>query len=140
MGTKADMTPRAIEETVALMLAIAREVPQNEFRLKQLDALNSFVFNVDTPEDLVEVYGRYRMRGEPLDTLEVIQEDFLQASPQVLSALAGRFLGPDQLQIFVTADKDTPVVVENGRPISLKESLAGLAERLNLEFKQIPLR
>ena len=34
---------------------------------KRLDVLNSFVFNVDTPAQLVGVYANYHMRREPLD-------------------------------------------------------------------------
>ncbi len=140
MGSKGDMTARAISETVDTMAALGKKVPEEEFRVKQLDALNSFVFNVDNPEALLGVYGRYFMRGEPLDTLGRIQEAFIGASPGSLQELARRFLDPSRLQIFVTADRATPVTRADGSRVPLDQELRALAGRLGLPYEEIPLR
>jgi len=69
IGCKGDKTAAAIAQTIEIMNSMRQDIPAKELEQKRLDALNSFVFNVDTPVDLVNVYGRYYMRNEPLDTL-----------------------------------------------------------------------
>ena len=77
-----------IRETVKIMKVLQKDVPSEELEQKRLDVLNSFVFNVDTPKALVDVYGHYYMRGEPLDTLERIQDAFMGATREELIDLA----------------------------------------------------
>ncbi len=140
IGCKGDKTSQALEETVKIMSALHRDVPAGELEQKRMDVLNSFVFNVDTPYELVETYGRYRMRGEPLDTLDRIQEAYIQASQKELVSLSEKFLDPRRLQIVVVGDKTTPVNQEDGKVISLEEDLKALAEKLNLPYTELPLR
>lgn len=140
MGCKASATGKAIAEAATLMSALHREVPEDLFRLKRLDALNSFVFNVDTAADLVEVYARYRMRGEPLDTLERIQKAYLEADAVEAERLAGTYLQPEKLQVFVVADKDTPLPGGEGGKQTLESALRATAVALGLPFARIPLR
>ena len=141
IGCKADKTRLAIADTVRLMESLHNDIPQTEFELKRLDALNSFVFNVDTPVDLVNVYGQYHLRGEPLDTLERIQEAYLNADRQTLRQLAKSYLDPSQVQIFVVADKDTMVKAESGgRQGTLEEDLKQLAAQLKVSYREIALR
>ena len=80
LGCKGDKTTEAIVETLSIMKALHKEIPPKMIDLKRLDTLNSFVFNVDSPAELVEVYSRYFLRQEPLDTLERIQDAFIGAS------------------------------------------------------------
>jgi predicted Zn-dependent peptidase len=140
IGCRADRTGAAIRETVEIMRALNQRVPEEELEQKRLDALNSFVFNVDTPKALAEAYARYHMREEPLDTLERIQEAYLTAEGRQLEALARRFLDPEHLQVFVVADKATPVIREDGQSVSLEEELKAVARALGLPFQEIPLR
>jgi predicted Zn-dependent peptidase len=140
IGCKGDNTARAIEETTRIMTALRKTVPEDELEQKRLDALNGFVFNVDTPAALVEVYGRYEMRKEPLDTLERIQDAFMSASQEELRIFADRFLDPRELQIFVVADKSIRVSEEGAPEVTLEDDLESLAKKLGLPFKEIPLR
>ncbi|MBN2124401.1 MAG: insulinase family protein [Deltaproteobacteria bacterium] len=140
IGCKADKTGEALRETVKLMKALGEDVPEKNVEQKRLDVLNSFVFNVDTPAALVEVYGRYHMRGEPLDTLERIQGAYMGATREELRGLAGRFLNPQRLQIFVVADKTTRVQVKGEESVTLDEALKALAVDLGLDYREIPLR
>lgn len=140
IGCKGDKTSQALEETVKIMDSLHREVPARELEQKRMDVLNSFVFNVDTPYELVETYGRYHMRGEPLDTLDRIQEAYIQARQEELVSLSGKFLDPHRLQIVVVGDKATPVKKEDGKVISLEEDLKALAKKLDLPYTEIPLR
>ncbi|MBW1997569.1 MAG: insulinase family protein [Deltaproteobacteria bacterium] len=136
VGCRADKTAESVRETVKIMDSLRREVPERELEQKRLDSLNSFVFNVDTPAELVEVYGRYYMRNEPLDTLERIQDSFIGATREELESLARKFLDPKKLQVFVVADK----TIETAPGESLEEDLVALAQELGLPYREMPLR
>ncbi|RLC32548.1 MAG: hypothetical protein DRH37_00270 [Deltaproteobacteria bacterium] len=140
IGCRGDKTAQAIRETVKIMNVLRKDVPSTALEQKRLDVLNSFVFNVDTPAALVDTYATYRLRGEPLDTLERIQDAFMRATKTELEALARRFLVPKKLQIFVVGDKNTRVTGGNGEKITLEQSLKSLAKHLGLPFREIPLR
>jgi len=140
IGCKGEKTRAAINETIDIMKSLQIDVPQKELDLKRLDALNSFVFNVDTKAELVEVYSRYYMRQEPLDTLERIQNAFFQASKNDLRRLAQKFLDPGKLQIVVVGDKMTRVKSNTGDETTLEEDLITLAKTLGLPYQEIALR
>ena len=140
IGCKADQTSAAIRETLAIMETLQRAIPEGELELKRMDALNGFVFNVDTKSELVDVYGRYHLRNEPLDTLERIQDAYMSATENELQRLATELLVPEKIQIFVVADKNIKVQPQDGRPITLEDDLKALAQRLNLPFQEFALR
>jgi predicted Zn-dependent peptidase len=125
---------------VNIMNGLRKDVPPKALEQKRLDALNSFVFNVDTPGELVKTYATYHMRKEPLDTLEKIQDAFMSATREELEALARKFVDPKKLQVFIVGDKTTKVNKKNGEAITLEEDLMILAKKLNLPFKEIELR
>jgi len=122
------------------MNSLRKDVPRRDLELKRLDALNSFVFNVDTPAELVQVYSRYHMRGEPLNTLERIQDAYLSATEEDLRDLAIRFLDPSKIQVFVVADKTMPLRSKDGAELTLEEDLKALAKNLGLPYREIELR
>jgi predicted Zn-dependent peptidase len=140
IGCKADKTAEAIDETATIMKSLSADVPSSALERRRLDVLNSFVFNVDTPSALVEAYGRYLMRKEPLDTLERIQDAYLHAKREALEKLAKQFLDPDNLQVFVVADKTIEVKKEDGTKMTLEQDLKDLARKLEIPFVEIPLR
>ena len=140
IGCKGDKTVDAIRETTQIMSALRKEGPKKDLEQKRLDTLNSFIFNVDTPAALVDTYSRYYMRNEPLDTLDRIQDAYINANVEELESLAREFLHPNKLQIFVVGDKTTKVTKEEGKEITLEEDLKALANELGLLFKEIPLR
>lgn len=140
IGCRSDKTSTSIVETLKIMSSLRKDVPQEDLELKRLDALNSFIFNVDTPAELAEAYGRYHLRGEPLDTLERIQDAYLSATKEELQDLAARFLYPNKLQIFIVADKTIPVKNKHGAAATLEEDLKALARELGLPYREIELR
>ncbi len=140
IGCKGDQTGAAITETLKIMSALRKAIPERELELKRLDALNSFVFNVDTKAELVDVYGRYYLRKEPLDTLERIQDAFIGATQEALQRIARDLLDPRKIEIFVVGDKNINVTLPDGKTVTLEEDLRSLAHRLNLPFKEIALR
>ena len=140
IGCKGDQTTAAISETLKLMDALRESIPETELELKRLDALNSFVFNVDTKSELVDVYGRYHLRQEPLDTLERIQDAFMDTTKDDLQRLARELLDPRKIQIFVVGDKSITVQSPDGRQMTLAEDLKRLARSRDLSFQEIQLR
>jgi predicted Zn-dependent peptidase len=140
IGCKGDQTTAAISETLKLMDALRQSIPEKELELKRLDALNSFVFNVDTKSELVDVYGRYHLRQEPLDTLERIQDAFMGATKDELQRLARELLDPQKIQIVVVGDKSISVQSPDGQQITLGEDLKRLARDRDLPFQEIQLR
>ena len=140
IGCRGDQTIPAIEETLQIMRGLGQNIPQKELDQKRLDALNSFVFNVDTPADLVQVYARYYMRKEPLDTLDKIQDAFFSAKKEDLRRLATEYLNPDNIQIFIVADKNIKVKGSQGTEATLGDMLMDLADSLGLPFVELELR
>ncbi len=140
IGCQGDKTVPAIAETINIMKSLHREVPRKNLEQKRLDALNSFVFNVDTPADLVAVYARYYLRDEPLDTLDKIQDAFFTADRDDLRRLAREYLDPRKIQIFVVGDKLIKVNNRSGDELTLENELMQLAESLGLPYREIALR
>jgi predicted Zn-dependent peptidase len=140
IGCKGDQTGAAIIETLKVMDALRKDIPEKELELKRLDALNSFVFNVDTKSELVDVYGRYHLRKEPLDTLEKIQDAYMRTTKEELHRIAGELLDPAKIQIFVVGDKNINVPSSDGKLVTLEEDLKTLAHKLELPFQEIKLR
>ncbi len=140
IGCKGDQTTAAISETLKLMDALRDRIPERDVELKRLDALNSFVFNVDTKTELVDVYGRYHLRQEPLDTLERIQDAYLSATTEDLQRLARELLDPQKIQIVVVGDKNISVPSSDGQQTTLEEDLRRLARARDLPFQEIQLR
>jgi predicted Zn-dependent peptidase len=140
IGCKGDQSVPAIAETIKIMKALGLSVPQKELDQKRLDALNSFVFNVDTPADLVEVYARYYMRNEPLDTLEKIQDAFFSAKQEDLRRLAAEYLDPAKIQIFLVGDKNIKTRGNRGKESTQEDMLMDLAESLGLPYVELELR
>lgn len=140
IGCKADKTGDAVMETIRIMEKLRKDIPEKDLEQKRLDALNSFVFNVDTTSDLVAVYGRYHMRSEPLDTLDRIQDAYISATREDLRDIADNMLDSRKMQIFVVADKNTPVRRSDGQEETLENNLKGIADGLGLPFKEIELR
>ncbi|MCK4985201.1 MAG: hypothetical protein KAS40_06760, partial [Desulfobacterales bacterium] len=99
-----------------------------------------FVFNVDTKAELVDVYGRYYLRKEPLDTLERIQDAFIGATQEELRRLAAALFDLQKIQIFVVGDKNIKVRSQGGKEITMEEDLMALAKKYSLPYQEIELR
>jgi predicted Zn-dependent peptidase len=140
IGCKGDKSAPAIAETINIMNSLRHDVPRRELEQKRLDALNGFVFNVDTPADLVNAYARYYMRNEPLDTLEKIQNAFFSAVKEDMRRLAQKYLDPRKIQIFVVGDKLIKVKNHQGDESTLEDTLKAMADSLQLPYREIGLR
>jgi hypothetical protein len=88
----------------------------------------------------VDVYGRYHLRKEPLDTLDKIQDAYMRTTKEELHRIAGELLDPHKIQILVVGDKNIKVVSPDGKRVTLEEDLKTLAQKLELPFQEIALR
>jgi zinc protease len=140
IGCRGDRTALAIRETIKIMDALRKDIPKSDLEQKRLDTLNSFIFNVDTAAALVETYGRYYLRGEPLDTLERIQDSLMDVSRSDLIKLAGKYFDKNRLQVFIVGDKSTRVRTESGFEKSLEQEIKDLADEYGLPYEEIPWR
>ena len=140
IGCKGDTTSTAIMETLNIMDSLRKNVPEKDLELKRLDALNSFVFNVDTPAQLAEVYSRYSMMGEPLNTLEKIQDAYRHTTREELLELAVQLFDTSKIQIFIVADAMTRVKTKDGTERTVQEDLKSIAKRIGLPYREIALR
>lgn len=139
IGCKPSMTTDAIEETIRIINQLRGEIPPEKVEDKRLDILNGFVFNVDTPHELVNTYAGYYLRNEPLNTLERIQDIYLKINAQELKEIAKKYLNPSCIQIFIVADG--AIRVKKGdKFLSLKEDIKSISKKLNIPFQEIPLR
>ncbi len=137
IGCKADKTASAILETAKIMDSLVTNgVNKKDLEQKRLDTLNSFVFNVDTPQALVEAYARYQMRGEPLDTLDSIQNSFINVTKSEMDQLAKKYLNPNQALIFVVADKKT----KTSKGKTLEQDLKKTAEKLGIDYREMEIK
>ena len=95
---------------------------------------------MDTKAELVDVYGRYYLRKEPLDTLERIQDAFLGATQEELHRLAIELFDLQKIQIIVVGDKNFKVQSQSGKEITMEEDLMALAKKYALPYQEIKLR
>ncbi|MFO8165271.1 MAG: M16 family metallopeptidase [Thermodesulfobacteriota bacterium] len=140
IGCQGNKTGTAIMETLKIMDSLQKSIPEKDLELKRLDALNSFVFNVDTPAQLVETYSHYYMRGEPLNTLEKIQDAYRHATREDLHKLALQLFALKKIQAFIVADKMVPVKRKEASDHTMHEELQSLAEQIGLPYREIDLR
>jgi zinc protease len=139
IGCKPSMTAEAIRETIRIMRELKEEIPAGKVEEKRLDIMNSFVFNVDTPHELVRTYAGYYLRNEPLNTLDRIQDIYLSITSEQLLIMARKYLVPKRLQIFVVGDGNIRFK-RRDMSLSLKKELQILSDELGIPFKDIPLR
>jgi DNA-binding LytR/AlgR family response regulator len=80
------------------------------------------------------------MRGEPLNTLEKIQDAYRHATREELRELAVQLFDPSKIQIFIVADTMTRVKTKDGTERTVQEDLKSLAKRIGLPYREIALR
>ena len=80
------------------------------------------------------------MRGEPLNTLEKIQDAYRQATREELCKLAVQLFDPSKIQILIVADAMTRVKTKDGTERTVQEDLKSLAKRIGLPYREIALR
>jgi zinc protease len=105
--TRAD----AMSEALGMMIKIIEEVitggvTVDEMKLAKESIINSYVFNYDTPSELVSACARLELQGFPRDQLEKTLESYKAVTVADCNRVAREYLDTENLVIVVTGDKD----------------------------------
>lgn len=105
--TRAD----AMAQAVQMMLDIIKEVRENgitaeEMELAKESILNSYIFNYDTPGELVAAKAYLELRGFTPDQLKKNVEAYKAVTLDDCNRVAGEYLHPDNMVIVVTGNKE----------------------------------
>jgi zinc protease len=113
MGTKSATTVESIQALYE-QIDDLRKNPISEDEIKRAkDAiLNSFVFNIDTPEKVLRERMAYEFYGYPADFLEKYRAGIEKVQPTEVARVAAKYLHKDQLAVLVvgnTSEFDKPL-------------------------------
>ena len=104
--TKLESTSEALQ---AIMYEIERmkegTVSQEEFEYAKASYLNSFIFNFDTPEEVVSRQMLYEYYRYPADFLQTFRQRIDAVTREDIRRVAQRLLTPDQLIVLVVGDQ-----------------------------------
>jgi len=101
---------RALEEEINRII----DTPPDEAELKRAkeSILNSFVFNYDSPSEVLSQQMLYSYYGLPADFLEKYRSSIESVTGEQVAAVAKKYIHPDKLTLLVVgkpADFDEPV-------------------------------
>jgi len=104
--TRAD----AMSEAVRMMLEIIEDVRSNGIREEEMELakdsiLNSYVFDYDTPGELVSARAQLELSGFPPDQLQRTLEAYKAVTLEDCNRVAREHLDPDHLAIVITGDR-----------------------------------
>lgn len=100
--TKTETTGAAIEALLAETKKMATDPPtEEEVRKARQAILSSFVFNFDSPREILEQQLTYEYFGYPLDWLERYRQGIEQVTPADVARVAEEYLHPERFSILV---------------------------------------
>jgi predicted Zn-dependent peptidase len=112
--TRSENTVRAIRALLEEIERIRREeITEEELRLAKESYLNSFIFNFDTRDEIIQRMTVYEYYGYPTDFLQRMKQGIDKVTQADVLRVAQTRLHPDQLQILVV-----------GRPEDFEEPLS----------------
>jgi predicted Zn-dependent peptidase len=103
MSTRTDATVKAIEALVAEARALASTRPATDAELKLAKSaiLNSFVFNSDSPAEVLGQQLAFEYYGQPLDWLDRYRAAIEKVTAADVARVARKYIHPDRLSIVV---------------------------------------
>jgi predicted Zn-dependent peptidase len=105
--TKTETTGAAIEALLREARNMTTEPPTDDEVTKAKQAiLSSFVFNFDSPSEILRQQLTYEYYGYPLDWLTRYQRGIEAVTTAQAREAAAKYLHPDQLSILVVGPKD----------------------------------
>lgn len=105
--TKSESTVYAINLMINEIKRITEQEVSDEELAKAKDQfLNSFVFNFDSREEIVNRMMTYVFYGYPLDFMEKVKKGVEKVSKKDVLRVAKKYLRPDKLQFLVVGNKD----------------------------------
>jgi zinc protease len=113
MGTKSATTVQSIQALYAQIDDLkAHPIGQDEIKRAKDSILNSFVFNLDSPEKLLREQMSYAFYGYPADFLERYRSGIEKVETADVARVAAKYLHKDQLAVLVVgnpAEFDKPL-------------------------------
>ncbi|MEN8143446.1 MAG: pitrilysin family protein [Gemmatimonadota bacterium] len=105
--TKLESTAEALEAVLAeIEYMKSGEVSEEELNYAKNAFLNSFIFNFDSPGEIVGRQMLYEYYGYPADFLQQIRTGITAVTTADVQAAAQRHLHPDQLVMLAVADPE----------------------------------
>jgi zinc protease len=106
--TKGEEYSRAMQIMVEQIERMRDVGPTEEEFRKAIDSyVNSQVFDYDSKSGMVRRLVRLQYEGRPLDTPEKDMERYANMTLEDVRAVAGRYLHPDKMTVFVVGDEAT---------------------------------
>ncbi len=105
--TKLESTAEALEAVLAEIQHMKEgEVTEEELSYAKNSFLNSFIFNFDSPGEIVGRQMLYEYYGYPADFLQQIRTGITAVTTADVQAAAQRHLHPDQLIVLAVGDPE----------------------------------
>jgi zinc protease len=105
--TKLESTAEALEAVLAEIDHMKDgEVTEEELSYAKNSFLNSFIFNFDSPGEIVGRQMLYEYYGYPADFLQQIRTGITAVTTADVQAAAQRHLHPDQLVVLAVGDPE----------------------------------
>ncbi len=106
--TKGEEYSRAMQIMVEQIVRMRDVGPTEEEFTKAIDSyVNSQVFDYDSKSGMVRRLVRLKFEGRPLDTPEKDMEKYANMTLEDVRAVAGKYLHPDKMTVFVVGDEAT---------------------------------
>ena len=113
MGTKSESTVESIQALYAQIDDLTPHPISDEEIKRAKDAiLNSFIFNLDTPEKILRERMAYEFYGYPPDFLENYRTGIEKTTREEVNRIPGKYLHKDKFAVLVvgnTAEFDKPL-------------------------------
>jgi zinc protease len=113
MATKSGTTVESIQALDAQIDDLAKNpISQEEIQSAKDAILNSFVFNLDSPDKVLRERMAYEFYGYPADFLERYRAGIEKVGPADVARAASKYLHKDQLAVLVvgnTSEFDKPL-------------------------------
>jgi zinc protease len=114
MSTKVESTVEAVETLIreAKDLVTTRPPTEAELALAKSGILNSFVFNSDSPAEVLGQQLTFEFYGQPLDWLDRYRAAVEKVSVADVTAVAKKYIHPDKFSIVVVGPqkgRDKPI-------------------------------
>jgi zinc protease len=131
MSTKVETTAAAIDALIAEARALITTRPptDEEVELARSSILNSFVFNSDSPAEVLGQQMTFEYYGQPLDWLDRYRSAIEKVTTSEVAAAGRKYVDPDKLSIVVVGP-------EEGRDKPL--STLGPVTRLDISIPEPP--
>ena len=105
MGTKSSTTVEAIQSLEAQIDDLVKTPPSaQELARAKAAILNSFIFNLDTPEKVLREQMAYEYYHYPLDFLEQYRSNVEKVTSEDVARVARKYVHKDQMAILVVGN------------------------------------